>query len=212
MNKDDERDVYREENLFETFDSRVGDAERAIEQLDDAMRPLPERVSDKAAADPDIEHLFALKEERASRVQLLVGDFQRYLGAITKELDTLKRNSFLIRDAHGRLHHEEPGRELDYMERRSLAIYDKVVSQRQQALVAISRLQAALEKANRKKWPHGQPRKHLRIGSVDAPTVPGIPVPRPAAGPAPIHPTPWRTEIERFPPFVSWGPGTKTVY
>lgn len=149
--------VYETAHLGESFDSKLYEAQRAVEVLHVKCNTLPKVDANGQSECPFAERCYAEKEAAAENVHRLISVFRSYLPAISAEVARIERDYMVTGATRDRLHGAEPTRKLTDAEREIEQWCDGVVEQGHQAAAMIEVMESAVTEADKKKWPLGQP-------------------------------------------------------
>lgn len=158
------KDEYSDLNLFETFDSRMAEAERLLQDLMVKRKICPPVDENGESECTFVEDLYADSEEAEEKLRLRLAEYERCKRATDAERARLLRNVHSIESSRSSLRNPEPKNELSEGERVARAAYNKVASQFEQAERLVVRIYKVLQQPA-PRWPLGKPQKRMRLGA-----------------------------------------------
>lgn len=181
-----DHDAYQRANLAEVLDSRLAEAERACEQLDNSCQVLP-RVDEDGKSECDFaETLYAQKEHAAFKVRRILNKFRDHERAIAAEIVHARENHGKLETARNEVHGTTPRTSLARGSRAALDMHSKLARQHEDVCRMIARLNEVLQESEKKCWPRGRPQAMGPRWHGGAPSAPA----EGGHGPLPSHTVP----------------------
>ena len=161
-----ERNLYKELNLEETFSSRIAEAERLIQAYEVQRDLLPEVDDDGRSDCAFAEDLYYESVQREKKLRRKLSDLEECVRAVTAEINVARAAVESIDGGIRSVRTDAPKRDLTRADLMSRARYERLIDERHKLDKMLTRIREVLAQPIRR-WPLGEP-KH------SAPGIPGI--------------------------------------
>ena len=186
-----ERDLYHDQNLWETLDSFISTSHKLIDKLVDKTRNLPPVRKDGTSECNFAEDLYAEQGELTEKAVCAHNVARGYQPAVEREIAKHLKNNEILRRGVGGLQTPGPRAHLSRAESEARSRLDKLRKQQADLAALIKRMAEAIQFAQSKEFPGRKPRRSFPgVGAIAASQAPL---------PGPMAPTPTGQPSDRSP-------------